>query len=139
MTSAVRLTAGQFALAWAVVLVVILGLDAVWLGLVAKEFYKREMGSMMSDSVRIAPAIAFYLLYPVALVYLALLEAPGGWTGALLRAGVLGLAAYGAYDLTNLSVVRDWPIGLSLVDWAWGTLAAVVAGAAGYAVTWGRV
>ncbi|HZV91865.1 MAG TPA: DUF2177 family protein, partial [Caldimonas sp.] len=127
------------ALAWAVVLVVILGLDAVWLGLVAKDFYKREMGSLMSDSVRVAPAVVFYLLYPVALVYLALLEAPAAWTDALLRAAVLGLAAYGAYDLTNMSVVRGWPIGLSLVDWAWGTVAAVIAAAAGYAVTWGRV
>ena len=49
-----------------------------------------------------------------------------------------GLAAYGAYDLTNLAVVRGWSGPLALADWAWGGIAATVAGAAGYAATWGR-
>ena len=133
-----RLTTGQFGLAYVVVLVVILALDAIWLGVIGKDLYKREMGDLMTDSVRLVPVAAFYLLYPLALVYLVLFAAPAGWGEALLRSAVLGLAAYGAYDLTNMAIVRGWPIRLSLIDWAWGIFAAVVAGGAGYAATWAR-
>ena len=111
-------------------LLVVVVLDAIWLGVVAKDLYKREMGSLMTDSVRIVPVAVFYLLYPLALVYLALFAAPAGWAEALLRSAVLGLAAYGAYDLTNMAIVRGWPsvsdrLGL-------GRIVAIVAGAAGY-------
>ncbi len=133
-----RLSAGQFAIAYGVVLIVVVALDAVWLGFVAKDLYKREMGGLMADPVRIAPVLAFYLLYPLALVYLALFSQPAGWGEALLRSAVLGLAAYGAYDLTNMAVVRDWSVRLSLIDWAWGTVAATCAGGAAYWATWGR-
>ena len=133
-----RLSAGQFAIAYGAVLVAVMALDAIWLGVVAKDLYKREMGSLMTDSVRIVPAAAFYLLYPVAVVYLVLAAEPSGWLEALMRAAVLGLAAYGAYDLTNLSVVRGWPVSLSLIDWAWGFAATSIAGMVGYWVTWGR-
>jgi uncharacterized membrane protein len=138
MPSAPRLGAAQFALAYAVVLVVIVVLDVLWLGLLAKDLYKREMGGLMADSVRIVPVALFYLLYPLALVYLALFSAPAAWPEALLRSAVLGLAAYGAYDLTNLAIVRGWPVRLSLIDWAWGAIAAGAAGVAGYWATWGR-
>jgi len=133
-----RLTPTQFGLAYVVVLVVVVALDALWLGVLGKDLYKREMGDLMSDSVRVVPVALFYLLYPLALVYLALFTAPSGWGEALLRSAVLGLAAYGAYDLTNLAIVRGWSVRLALVDWAWGAVAATLAGAAGYAATWAR-
>jgi uncharacterized membrane protein len=133
MTDA-RVTAARFGLAYIVVLLVVLGLDAVWLGLIAKDFYRREMGSLMSDTVQVAPAVLFYLLYPLALVYLALFRIPASNGEAVLRSAVVGLAAYGAYDLTNMAIVSGWPVTLSLVDWAWGGLAGAAAGAAGYAV-----
>ena len=63
---------------------------------------------------------------------------PAGWGEALLRGAVLGLAAYGAYDLTALSVVRNWPLKLSLIDLAWGAVLSAAAAAAAYAVTWSR-
>jgi uncharacterized membrane protein len=133
-----RLTAAQFGLAYVVVLAVVVTLDALWLGVLGKDLYKREMGSLMADSVRVVPVALFYLLYPLALVYLALSGAPAGWGEALLRSAVLGLAAYGAYDLTNTAIVRGWSVRLALVDWAWGAVAATLAGAAGYAATWAR-
>jgi uncharacterized membrane protein len=133
-----RMTAARFALAWGVVLLVVLGLDAFWLGLIARDFYAREMGSLMSPTVRAVPAVLFYLLYPLAFVYLVLFRAPSGLGEVLLRSAVFGLAAYGTYDLTCMAVVTDWPITLSLVDWAWGGAAAMLAGSAAYAATWGR-
>ena len=138
MATDTRLAAGSFALAWLAAFVAIIVLDGIWLGLVARGMYQREMGSLMADPVRVVPIVAFYLLFPIALVYLTLFNAPSGWTEAILRGAVLGLAAYGAYDLTNLAVVRDWPFRLSMIDWAWGCFICAAAAAAGYAVTWAR-
>ena len=138
MTSGSRLDAGGFGLAWLAAFVAMIVLDGLWLGLVAKDMYQREMGSLMADPVRVVPIVAFYLLFPIALVYLALFNAPSGWGEAILRGTVLGLAAYGAYDLTNLAIVRDWPVRLSMIDWAWGAVICAAAAAAGYAATWAR-
>lgn len=133
-----RLSAGQFGLAYLAVLTVLLVLDGMWLGVVAKGLYQREMGSLLADSVRIGPAVLFYALYPAALVYLTLFTEPRSWTEAALRGAVLGVAAYGAYNLTNLAILRDWPIRISAVDWVWGTFLGSVSATAGYAATWGR-
>jgi uncharacterized membrane protein len=138
MVAGTRLAAGSFGLAWLAAFAAIIVLDGIWLGFVAKGLYQREMGPLMADPVRVVPIVAFYLLFPVALVYLALFNAPGGWGEAITRGAVLGLAAYGAYDLTNLAIVRDWPIRISLIDWAWGAVVCAAAAAAGYAATWGR-
>jgi uncharacterized membrane protein len=138
MSASTRLAVGPFVLAWLAALAAMLVLDGIWLGLVARGLYQREMGTLMADPVRIVPIVAFYLLFPIGLVYLTLLEAPSGWGDAVVRGAVFGLAAYGAYDLTNLAVVRDWPVRLSMIDWAWGAVICAASAAAGYAVTWAR-
>ena len=133
-----RLTPAQFGVAYVVVLVAVAVLDAVWLGVITKDLYRREMGNLMADSFRAVPAVLFYLLYPLAVVYLVLCNAPSGQTEALLRSAVLGLAAYGAYNLTNLAIVRDWPVPLSMIDWTWGGVVTALGGGAGYWATWAR-
>ena len=138
MAAGTRLAAGAFGLAWLAAFVAMVVLDGIWLGLVAKGMYQREMGALMADPVRMAPIVAFYLLFPVALVYLTLFNAPSGWLDAIVRGAVLGLAAYGAYDLTNLAIVRDWPLRISMIDWAWGAVICAAAAAAGYAASWAR-
>jgi len=50
-------------------------------------------------------------------------------TGALL-----GLFAYGTYDLTNLATLKGWPVFLSILDMAWGTAATSVSAVAGKSV-----
>ncbi len=136
--TASRLTLAQAGIAWLAVLVALAVLDGVWLGVLTKDLYRREMGSLMADSFRAVPAILFYLLYPAALVYLVLCNQPTGWLDAALRSAVLGLAAYGAYNLTNLAIVRGWPVGLSLIDWTWGGVVSALAGSVGYWASWGR-
>jgi uncharacterized membrane protein len=131
-----RLAPMRFALAYLATAAALLALDGIWLGVLTADLYRREMGPLMAETVRVAPAVAFYLLYPLALVYLALHREPSGRAEAVTRSVVLGLAAYGAYDLTNLAVVRGWPLGLSLLDWAWGGVVTGLAGAAGHAAGW---
>jgi len=130
------MTASRFALAYVAVLVAVAVLDAIWLGVI--ELYRREMGSLMADSFRLVPAVLFYLLYPLALVYLVLWHGPTSAREAMLRSAVLGLAAYGAYNLTNMAIVRGWPVQLSLIDWTWGGVVTALAGGAGWWAAWGR-
>ncbi len=130
--SAHRLTLLQFLAAYGVALVVMGALDGVWLGWLAREFYRRELGALMTDSVRIVPAALYYLFFPAAVVFLALMPSPSGSAEALLRSAVLGLAAFGVYDLTNLATLRGYSLTMTVVDMAWGTFASAMGGLAAY-------
>ena len=123
--------------AWGATFLVMLAIDALWLGVIARSLYQQGMGNLMAPQPRLGFAAAFYLLYPIGLVIFAALPALA--EGSLARAAVLGALfgffAYATYDLTNAAVVRDWPVSLSLIDLAWGTFASGVAATAGTAVT----
>lgn len=126
-----RLTWVHFFAAYAVALVVMGGLDGVWLGWLMKSFYQEQLGTLMTDSVRIVPAALYYFGFPLVVVYLALL--PSATLGqAVLRSAVLGLAAFGVYDLTNLATLRGYTVLMTVVDMAWGTFASALGGAAAY-------
>jgi uncharacterized membrane protein len=111
--------------------------DGLWLGLVARTFYRRHLGPLMAERPNWAAAVAFYLLYVVGVTVFAVLPAAdaaslaeAAWRGALF-----GLVAYATYDLTNAATLRDWPGIVVVVDMAWGmALTAVVAVAATGAV-----
>ncbi|SFB59446.1 Uncharacterized membrane protein [Rhizobium sp. NFR07] len=123
------------ALAYAGTLISFLLIDAIWLGVLAKNFYRRELGDMMLPSPSLSVAAVFYLFFAVAIVVLAVrpgLEAGSIWY-AVAYGAVLGLAAYGTYDMTNLSTLRGWPMALSIVDLLWGTVLTAAASACGYA------
>lgn len=129
----------KYLIAWAVTFIVMVAIDLLWLGVIAKDLYRESMGNLMSPSPRIGAATLFYLMYPVGLVIFAVM--PGVNADSVMRAAVMGalfgLFAYSTYDLTNLAVVRDWPLKLSVIDIAWGTLVSGVSAAAGAAaVLW---
>ena len=129
--SAQRLTLIQFFAAYGVALVVMGALDGVWLGWLMKSFYQEQLGTLMTDSVRVVPAAIYYFGFPLVIVYLALIPATS-LGEALLRSAVLGLAAFGVYDLTNLATLRGYTVLMTVVDMAWGTFATAVGGAAAY-------
>ena len=122
----------RFVAAWGVAFVVMAVLDGVWLGWLALDFYQRELGPLMADSVRIVPAALYYLCYPAAIVFLALTPRPTSLRSAALRSAALGLTAFGVYDLTNLSTLRGYSVAMTVVDMAWGTFASAAGGSAAY-------
>jgi uncharacterized membrane protein len=108
---------------------VFFAIDMVWLGLVAKGFYRRQIGFLMRDGFNWPAAVAFYLLFILGLVVFVIAPAMdrSSWLRALGYGALFGLITYATYDLTNLATVRDWPLLLTFVDLAWGaTLAAAV-------------
>ena len=122
---------GQFFKLYSVGVVICLGLDLLWLGVVARGFYQRQLGHLMRPDVRWTPAVLFYLLYVAALVVIVVIPAleKGSPGRAVLLGGFFGLAAYAAYDLTSLALIKDYPMVAAVVDLAWGTvLSAVVSG-----------
>lgn len=97
-------------------------IDMVWLGLVAKSFYRDQLGSLMRSDIQWVPAIIFYLLFVVGLVLFVIMPAleKGEWTQALMLGALFGLIAYATYDLTNLATLKDWPLLVTIADLAWG-------------------
>jgi uncharacterized membrane protein len=111
--------------------------DGVWLGLVAKTFYRTQLGDLMAPQPSVVAAAAFYLIYMFGVVYFAVFPAlaSGAWTTALLSGAVLGFCAYATYDLTNLAVMRDFPLALAITDLAWGAALTAAAATVGFFVT----
>lgn len=100
-----------------------MALDYVWLRYLAFAMYRAELGRLLLTTPRPWPAGLFYLSYLMGTVVLCVL--PGldaqSWIQAAFKGAVLGLVAYGAYDLTNLATLNGWSIKVSVVDLAWGT------------------
>src|SRR5690242_10217610 len=132
----------RFVVAYAVAAVVFLGLDALWLSRIGLGLYRREIGSLLLDKPNLLVAGLFYLIFVAGIVILAILPnaATGNWGYAALLGAVLGLVAYGTYDITNLSTLRGWSLTITLVDLAWGTALTAVSAAIGtLALTWFRL
>ena len=109
-----------------IALPIFFGLDMVWLGLVAKNFYTKQIGVLMTPKVNWAAAILFYLLFLAGLVVFVIAPAveKDSWIRALLFGALFGLVTYATYDLTNLATLRDWPLALAVVDLIWGMVLA---------------
>ncbi len=118
--------------AYAATALVMLALDAIWLGLIAAPLYQQGIGHLMAEQARFGVAALFYLLYPLGLVIFAVAARPAAALRPTLLAGALfGFFAYATYDLTNLATLKGWPLGLSLIDVAWGSLVSAVSAGAG--------
>lgn len=115
--------------------IALLGLDALWLGVLARGFYQREFGGMLLDRPNLGAAAAFYAIYIGAVVFFAVKPAlaGGGWPRAALHGALLGLAAYSAYGLTNLATLKGFPAKVVAPDLIAGMVVTTAAALAGYA------
>ncbi len=111
---------------------VMLLLDATWLGVIAQPLYLDGLGHLMAAAPNWLAAGAFYLLYPVGVLYFAVVsQADNRWLRTAWVAALFGFFAYATYDLTNLATLQNWPLRLSLIDITWGTLLTAVSASAG--------
>ena len=126
----------KLTLAYVATGLVFLAMDGGWLALVGPRLYRPEIGVLLAEKIHAAPAVLFYLIYVAGMVYFCV--APGlktGWARAAVSGAVLGLVAYGAYDLTCQAVMKTWSTKVSVADIGWGALASAVAAAAGVSLT----
>ena len=110
-------------LTYAVSVPVFFVVDMIWLGLIAKGFYRKALEPLLTPNINWTAAIIFYFLFLVGILIFALL--PGMEKRSLghtvLMAALFGFIAYATYDLTNLATLREWPLMLSIVDMVWGS------------------
>jgi uncharacterized membrane protein len=124
---------------YALTALVFFAIDLVWLLTMTPRFYQRYLGDLLLESPNLPVAGAFYLVYVVGVMILAALPAyeQGDVRTALIRGALLGLLAYGTYDLTNMATLKGWSIEVTIVDMIWGTvLTATVATASYYIARW---
>lgn len=117
--------------AYAGTLLAFLVLDGLWLGVLMAAKYKSLLGSLMLDKPLLGPAAVFYLLYIVGCVVFVVLPATS-WQRAAGMGALLGLVAYGTYDLSNWATLKGWSAQLAVMDMAWGAFATCVACTVGY-------
>jgi len=121
--------------------VVMVALDMLWLGVIAKPMYQQGIGHLMAESPNVGVAVLFYLLYALGVVIFAVSPQHNGstWAVTLTMGALFGFFAYATYDLTNLATLRQWPLRLSLIDICWGTLVSAASAAGGKAAfDWAR-
>ena len=124
----------RFVVAYLASGLVFVALDAIWLSQVALGLYRREVGDLLLDQPNLRIAGLFYVLFVAGIALLAVQPAVdnGGWFAALWMGAVLGLVAYGTYDLTNLSTLRGWSLAIAAIDLGWGVILTATASTGGY-------
>lgn len=111
-----------------------LALDVVWLSATAQPLYRAQLGDLFRPDFGLQPAVLFYLLYIFGIVWFAVRPAlaTDQWTTALINGALLGLVAYGTYDLTNQATLARWSTLITIVDLCWGTFLTALAATAGF-------
>ena len=114
-------------------------IDLIWLGVVAKGFYQKNLKYILSPNVNWTAAIIFYLMYIAGILIFAVLPgvAKDSVRHAALWGALFGFFTYATYDLTNLALLKDWPLNIVVVDILWGVvLCTVVATLSFYIAKW---
>jgi uncharacterized membrane protein len=122
---------------YAVTLPIFFAIDLVWLGVVAKNFYRRHLGHLLSPQVDWTSAILFYLVFIAGIVFFAVRPAleVNSPLRALTYGALFGFFTYATYDLTNQATLRDWPVIVTVVDLAWGAVLSASVAYLSYQVT----
>jgi uncharacterized membrane protein len=114
-------------------LIVMVPVDLVFLGLVAKGVFTSEVGDMLGE-IRPLPAVLFYLLYVVGILVFVSGGREATFQSALLLGALFGLFCYATFELTSLSILKHWTWRVAAVDVGWGSLMTAVSATAGLAI-----
>lgn len=109
-------------------LVVLIFIETVWMTMVENNFYSNFIGHLMNNDINWLSEILLSVLFTVALVYFVVEPAvrDNDIQKLLISAVLFGLIAYGTYDLTNFSMLREWPLSITVIDMLWGTCMTVL-------------
>ena len=126
-----------YIVAYIVTLVVFIAIDFIWLSSMTDRLYRPVMAEILTADFRLAPAIAFYLIYAFGLTVLAVRPGLIGESiqTAIVCGAMLGFTAYATYDLTNQATLKNWSTVLTLADLCWGTILSGIAAGCGQSIT----
>ena len=101
---------------------IFLFIDIIWLSQFFSYIYQPNIGELLRENIIIFPAILFYIIYPLGatiLVALPSLEKVLLKT-IFINGFVLGVIAYGTYNLTNMATLEGWSAKVVIIDMIWG-------------------
>jgi len=110
----------RYAVLYLATLIVLVPVDFLFLGTVARGFFTSEVGDMLGE-IRLAPAILFYLLYVAGILVFVSGSREATWQSAMRFGALFGLFCYATFELTSLSLLRHWTWPVVVVDVSWGT------------------
>lgn len=124
-----------FIAGYLVFLVVFGVIDVIWLSVMAGALYRPALGDVLLEKIRWVPALLFYFAFPALLIHFALMPAlqAGSAMAAFGNGALLGLLAYGTYDLTNYATLRPWTLKITIADLIYGSIVAGASTLAAYA------
>jgi uncharacterized membrane protein len=123
----------RYAVLYLVTLFVIIPIDFLFLGVVAKNFFTSQVGNMLGE-IKLAPAILFYLLYVIGIVIFVSGSPAATWQSTLTFGALFGLFCYATFDLTSLALLKNWSWAVAAVDIGWGAFVTAVSSTAGLLV-----
>jgi uncharacterized membrane protein len=124
---------GRYLALYLTTLVLLIALDYLFLGVLAKGFFVSEVGDMLAE-VKPVPAVLFYLVYVVGVLIFVSGGASTNWQGTLLYGALFGLFCYATFDLTSLALLRHWSWAIAALDISWGAAVTAVSSTAGLLV-----
>ena len=124
----------RYVIAYVSTAFVFLAADFIWLGFIARSFYRDNLEGMLLEKPLMDVAGLFYGLYVVGIVIFGVMAGlrDESWRSAAIYGALFGLFAYATYDLTNLATLKNWPMIVSVVDIAWGAFVTALAATGGY-------
>lgn len=124
----------QWTKAYGLTFAVFLAIDFLWLGVIAKQLYQKYLGGFFGDQVNWAAAFLFYLIFVLGILVFVVFPAlkSQAWSQALFLGLFFGLVTYATFDLTNLALLKGWPVPIVIVDILWGTFLSGTVSTAGY-------
>ena len=130
------MTWSQLAKAYGLTFLVFLAVDFLWLGIIAKRLYQRQLGHLFSPEVNWAAAFLFYVIFVIGMMVFVIHPAvkSGAVWQAVWMGALYGLVTYATFDLTNLALIKDWPASIAVVDILWGIVLSTIVSTAGYGI-----
>lgn len=126
-------TVNRYVVLYLVTLFVIVPIDFLFLGVVAKGLFTSQIGHHLGE-IKLVPAILFYLLYVGGIVIFVSGGASSTWQSSLLYGALFGLFCYATFELTSMSMLKDWSWAVVVVDIAWGSFVTAISSTAGLLV-----
>jgi uncharacterized membrane protein len=133
LVSGLEATVNRYVALYLVTLFVIVPIDILFLGVIAKGFFTSQVGHLLGE-IKLVPAVLFYLAYVAGI--LIFVSGGGGatWQSTLLYGALFGFFCYATFELTSMSMLKNWSWAVVVVDIAWGAFVTAVSATAGLLV-----
>ena len=130
MPTALEAIVNRYVVLYLATLVVLIPIDFLFLGIVAKGFFASQVGDMLGE-IRPLPAVLFYLLYVIGILIFVSGPAPATWQSTLLYGALFGIFCYATFELTSLSLLKHWTWPVVFVDVSWGAFVTAISSTLG--------